>query len=867
MGYLKQILLAAFLFVQWSAVAQSWLDDSLRVSGNYKLHEALQEIRNQDIPLAFSTSKLSNPQVVVDPNATVQSFIDQLAKLNIIQYKVSKNQLLITPYSIPKFTLNGVVKDGETGEHLIGANIQVNGTSQGSVSNGYGYYSLTLTEGSYDLIISHIGYQSYETTVELNRNTYLGLLIDPKVTQLEEIEIYAITSDINVTSNIPSVNNIQISNTSGQIPYFLGEVDVIQNALLQPGIKAIGEEASGVHVRGGGVDQNLILLDEAIIYNPNHFYGFVSVFNPEAINDVRIMKGFIPPSYGGRSSSVIEVRQKEGNTNKVSYSGGIGVLSARALVEGPIKKGKSSFLASARRSLLNLSIDDFASTSVRRNRIRFQDVNLKINSRPNKFNTYYLSGYFGNDRNTAGLNSTTTWGNSTMNFRWNHIFSPKVFSNVSAFVSEYSYRTESDEEPGAFVSTSRIVNYSLKSDLTYSSSPSNELNFGFSSIFHRLKPGDREPFDVNTNTSTNTIRLDTEHGFESAIYISQQQDVGAFRFNYGLRYSLFHNMGPDEVRVYSQESAPSDSTVIDTLSFGKNRLVKLYQNAEPRIAVNWRVSPNSSIKASYSKTAQYLHLISNTLAPAPTDIWKLSDTYIPPSVSHSYTLGYYRNLNDDKWETNAEFYYKDNLKEIAYRTGADLLFNENIETELLIGRGRAYGIELYAAKKYGKLTGWISYTLSRTETRLEEENRRAYVLNNFDKTHDFSTTWVTQLSKHVSVSGNFVYATGIPVTLPSDKYEFEGNLVPHFVERNKSRLPDYHRLDLSLKLKGRSTKKDGSPRKNRDFFIFTIYNVYARKNVNSYFFRESSINDGLGEIVQYSIFGTIIPAVTYNFKF
>ncbi len=845
--------------------AQSVLDSLITItSGNHSLKPTLQTIKNSGIPLAFSTNRLPDAEVSIRKGETLRNFLERQHTNEIISYSVENSQILIKRYRPRKFTINGRVSDTGSDEHLIGANIQIKGTSLGSTTNGYGYFSLTLDEGEHEVIISHIGYKTLRTEIELKNNSYVVFNVNPNVVQLEEVEISSIANDDNVISNIPSVSRLNISKTSILTPYLLGEVDVIQNALLQPGIKAIGEDAGGIHIRGGRVDQNLILLDEAPIYNPVHV-GQVSVFNPEAVNDVKIFKGFIPPAYGGRASSVIEVRQREGNKNEKSFSGGIGVLSARLLAEGPIKKGKSSFLASARQSLFNPSIESFANTSVRKERISFQDINLKINSNPNERNTYYLSGYFGNDRNAVGFNSIRNWGNSTMTFRWNHLFSPKLFSNLSAFISEYSYKVESEEEPGAFVSTSRIVDYSLKSDFTYSFKPNNELNFGFSSIFHRLKPGDREPFDIDANT--NTIRLDTEHGLESAFYISQQTEAGPFLFNYGFRYSTFHNFGPEKVFVYSPDALPSDTTVIDTVTFSPGQLIKFYDNFEPRLAVNWRVNQNSSIKLAYSKTAQYLHLISNTRAPAPTDIWKLSDTFIPPTISEQYSVGYYRNFKQNMWESSIEFYYKDVLKNIAYKNGADLIFNENLETEVLINEGRSYGVELFLKKKYGKLTGWMSYTLSRSETRFEEDDDISYIVNDFDKTHDFSTTWALKLSERVSISSNFVFATGIPVTLPSDKYTFENNLVPHFVERNQSRLPDFHRLDFSLKWKARKFKKDGSLRKNEDFWVFTLYNVYARRNVNSYFFRASESSPGLGEIVQYSIFGTIVPGITYSFKF
>jgi len=845
--------------------SQTALDSLISIqSGKYQLKPTLQTIKNSGIPLAFSTNKLPDIEVSVKKGESIRDFLERLHEEEIFSHSIENSQILITKYQPRKFTLNGLIRDAESNEHLIGANIQMRGTAFGGTSNGYGYFSITLEEGEYTIVISHIGYKSFRTKIDLKSNTYFSFGINSNVVELEEVEISSISNDANITSNTPSVSRISVDRGSVLTPYLLGEVDIVQNALLQPGIKAIGEDAGGIHIRGGRVDQNLILLDEAPIYNPIHV-GQVSVFNPEAINDVRIFKGFIPPAYGGRASSVIEVRQREGNKNEHSLSGGIGLLSARVLAEGPIKKGKSSFLASARHSLFNPSIESFGNTSVRRSRIRFRDINMKINSNPNERNTYYLSGYFGKDRNSVGFNSLRNWGNNTLNFRWNHLFTPKVFSNFSAFISEYSYKIQSEEKPGAFVSTSRIVDYSLKSDFTYSFDPVNEVNFGFSTVFHRLKPGDREPFDVNANT--NTIRLDTEHGLESAAYLSQQIEMGPLRFNYGFRYSTFHNFGPEEVRVYAPNSLPADSSVIDTVSFSQGELIKFYSNLEPRAAINWKLTNNSSLKISYSKTVQYLHLLSNTRAPAPTDIWKLADTFVPPTVSKHYSIGFYKNLQGNMWESSIEFYYKDISEDISYRNGADLVFNENIETELLTNDGRSFGMEFFLKKRFGKLTGWISYSLSRSETKFEEDLLEKFVVNDFDKTHDFSTTWALRISERVSASSNFVFATGIPVTLPSDKYSFENNLVPHFVERNQSRLPSYHRLDLSLKWKAKKTKKNGYARKNEDFWVFTLYNVYARRNVNSYFFQESSDNTGLGEIVEWSIFGGILPGVTYSFKF
>lgn len=856
------------LIALWSGSKTFAQENSLALNltfwGDISLFKSLDSIRASGIQLAYSSNKLTNQSLEIEKGLTVRQFLKNLENQRIVNIVYEKNQIIVLPYIPRSFTINGVLKNSESGEHLIGASIDIAGTPYGTTTNGYGYYSITLKEGDYRLIFSHIGYQSLSTEVSLYQNSYTEISIAPSITELEEVEVISLAENINLTENIPSIDRISIVGSDSEIPYFLGEVDVIQNALLKPGIRAVGEDASGIHVRGGGVDQNLTLLDEATIYNPNHFYGLISVFNPEAVNYVRVMKGYIPPSYGGRSSSVIEVRQKEGNANRTSVSGGIGALSARMLVEGPLKKEKSSFLFSGRQSLLNLSIDDFASTSVRRNKIRFQDFNFKLNFKYSKSSKYYFSGYIGNDRNLAGLNSIKNWGNRMLNFRWNYLFNPRLFSNFSAFASEYNYKIESTEEPGAFISRSKIADYSVKSNMIYTLNPTNELTFGLGTVYHRVIPGVQEP--LNKNPNTNRIKLPNEQGFESAVHFGHDSQVGKLDISYGLRVSSLITLGSGSVFQYKND-VYADSTITDTLQFKTFQVIDKHFNWEPRVSINWKVDKTTSLKASYTRTAQYLHLISNTISPAPTDIWKLSNTYIPPSLTSQYTLGLYKNLNKNMWEFSSEIYYKNISNNIQYRNGADLVFNENIETELLYSQARAYGLEFYLRKKIGKLKGWVSYTLSRSESRIPVNGDEKYILQNHDKTHDFSTSWSMKMSPRWSVSTNFVFNTGIPVTLPTDKYSFEGNLVPHFQFRNNARLPVYHRLDLSVKWEGKKFKKSGKKKKNKDFWLLTLYNVYARQNAYSYFYRESPDDPAVAQVVKYSIFGTIVPAITYNFKF
>ncbi len=858
---LQKVFLFIFIFLFCGVLyAQSQWNIKVGMSGELDLYALLDSLGNK-INIAYSRDKIPNQRIVIKKSANIKSILQQLETSRIAHYNLTHGQVILAPYEKKSYSISGILKDMDSGEDIIGATAQIVGTNNGTVTNGYGHFSITLFEGIYTISFSHIGYKSHTIEVDLSKNVNLSIGLSSNATTLKTIEVNAISSDENIVEPIPSINRIFISQTDSEIPYLLAEVDVIQNALLQPGIKSIGEDASGIHVRGGGVDQNLTLLDEAPIYNPNHFFGLISAFNPEAVNDVRILKGFIPPSYGGRGSSVIEVRQKEGNTTKIRYSGGIGLVSARGLIEGPIQKGKSSFLISGRQSLLNLSINDFASTSVRRNRNRFQDLNLKLNTRPNENNKFYLSGYYGLDRNRVGLNSIRRWGNRILNARWNHIFSPQLFSNIVAFISEYDYRIEKDEEPGAFIGRSKIRDIGLKTDFAYTFETSNEVTFGLNTIYHRLSPGSQEP--LAPEASTNIVELETERGLESALYASHEFSIGKAYIMYGLRYSMLHTFGPAKNYLYANNIPTSDIAIIDTVHFSSGELINSFKNMEPRAAISYVLNPNTSIKTSYTKNTQYIHLISNTISPAPTDMWKLSDNFISPLITNQYTIGLYKNMLKNNWETSIEGYFKEIKNNIQYKNGADLIFNENIETELLFGNARAYGLEFLLKKKRGKLKGWIAYTLSRAESILETE----YIPENHDKKHDLSSSWTYTFSNRISASANFVYNTGIPVTLPTDKYVFEGNIVPHFTQRNNSRLPDYHRLDLSLRINGKKIKKDGSVRKNQNYWIISIYNVYARKNAYSYFFRESDLNPSVGEIVQYSIFGTAIPGITYNFKF
>lgn len=852
--------------------AQSLLSTPINLDRkNYDTQEILSTLKSQGINLAYSSDLLPNVQLrFVRSRLPLRSILNKLKSEIGIKHSISGTTVLLT-YEKEDFTLSGTIQDNETGEALIGATVIIDQGKYGTTTNSYGFYSITLPRGNYEVAFSYVGYQEISDKITLNKNSNSMVKLNPVTEELEELVISSRPPEFNLENLIPGIHPINFGD-KWPIPYFLGEQDIFQNSLTLPGIRSIGEDATGLNVRGGDTDQNLILLDEAPIYNPNHFYGLISVFNPEVVNSVDIMKGHFPPQFGGRASSVISIIQREGNNQEMHASGGIGLVSARMAVEGPIKKGESSYLLSARRSLLNFSIEDFLNASLDDSRTNFQDINFKINFSPNAENRFYVSFYTGRDRNRAGFDAIRSWGNRSLSLRWNRVLNPRLFSNITGVVSEYNYQIQDPQEVGSFIGESLIRDYSLKADFGFIINPANTIDFGTQSIFHFLKPGERQPFDENA--STNPTILDNEEALETAIYVSHKSQItDRLSVQYGLRSTLLLNFGPGDVYSYETGEPRTDQSITDTLSYRSGQVFNRQLSWEPRFSLNYQTSTNSSVKLSYGQSYQFLHLISNTVSPSPTDIWKMSDKFIKPTISDHYSIGFYLNSQNRKWESTLETYFKTIHNVIEFKDGADLLFNENIETELLNGFGLSYGIEFFLKKNQGKFTGWLSYTLSRAEQRFTEQDESLRINNgdffptNFDKLHDLSLTGIYRLSPRISLSSNFNYSTGRPLTLPVGKYIFDGKIVPHFEDRNLYRLPDYHRLDLALRLNGKAIKRNGDQRKNTDYWLLTLYNVYSRRNVYSYFFRESETEEGQTQAIPYSIFRSIIPSVTYNFKF
>ncbi len=767
-------------------------------------------------------------------------------------------------FSQDTYTLSGRIQDASSGEVLIQATIQVPELQMGAYTNEYGFYSLSLPEGTYSVRFSYIGFASITREITLASSQSLDIELEQEGVQVEAVVISAEAEDENVSQVEMSTVKLNIMQVR-KMPQLLGEVDIIRSMQLMPGVTTVGEGATGFNVRGGNVDQNLILLDESPVYNSSHLLGFFSVFNADAIKDVKLYKGGIPAKYGGRLSSVMDIRQKEGNNKQFAMTGGIGLLSSRLTVEAPLQKEKSSFMISGRRSYMDLFLKLSDDPDLNSNTLYFYDLNAKVNYTLGDKDRLYLSGYLGNDVFGFQEDFRFQWGNQTGTLRWNHLFSDKLFSNFTAIYSDYEYLIgipESSGESDPFEWTSHIYNYNLKADFGYFLNPQNTIEFGASALLYRFQPGDVDFLGDRTNF--NDFALEHEHAMEYAAYLSNEQKIGSkLTLKYGLRYSLFQNIGSGTVYKYAEGVPRSETSIVDTLQYGSREVIKSFGGLEPRLAVNYRLDDESSLKASYNRTRQYIHLISNTTAATPIDVWKPAGSYVDPATADQVAFGYFRNFSNNMFEASVEVYYKQFQDLVDYKDGANLLFNQTIETELLSGDGRAYGAEVLIRKNKGDLTGWLAYTLSRTERQVEGINNGEYYPSNYDKLHDVSLVLNYQISKSWDIGANFAFMTGRPITYPDGRYTYDGITVPVYSNRNGARTPAYHRLDLSANLNPR--KNEG--RRWKSTWNFGVYNAYNRRNPYSIYFRQNENNPNVTEAVQLSIFGSIIPSVTYNFQF
>ncbi|GGI58444.1 TonB-dependent receptor [Winogradskyella haliclonae] len=768
-----------------------------------------------------------------------------------------------------KYTLSGIITDSKTTETLIGVNVIIPELKNGTVTNEYGFYSITLDEGTYKLQISYLGFKTLTQTLELNADKTLNLKLEESAESLDEVVITEDVEKLNIRKPQMSVNSLSIK-TIKQMPVVLGEVDVIKSITLLPGVTNAGEGSSGFNVRGGSADQNLILLDEATIFNSSHLFGFFSVFNPDAIKDIKLYKGGIPAKYGGRVSSVLDIYQKEGNNQEFHLNGGIGLVSSRLLAEGPIKKGKGSFLFGGRSSYAHLFLPLFDIDNI----AYFYDLNTKLSYRLNEKNSIYLSGYFGRDVFSLSDAFENTYGNTVLNFRWNHLFSDKLFSNLSAIYSDYFYGLKLDFV--GFDWESGITNFNVKYDLKHYISDKFKLEYGLNSIYYKFNPGEIQPIDENSGI--NPDKLIDKYAFENALYIDAEHKLSdKLSVSYGARLSTFHRLGQDELNIYQNNNPVNFNQQLqiyekaeptETETFSRSDVLESFANIEPRASVAYQLNESSSIKASYNRLSQYLHLLSNTSSPTPLDVWAPSGKFIKPQLLDQVALGYFKNFKNDSFSLEVETFYKTIKNRIDYIDGADLIANDAIEQVILNGEARAYGLEILLRKNEGRLKGWLAYTLSKSEQRTPGRTPLETGINNgqwyntpWDKTHDITLTGSYELNKKWSINSNFLFQTGIPATFPNGQYQFNGLTVPVFEARNSSRLTSYHRLDLSANY----NPKPDSEKKFKGQWVFSLYNIYNRRNATSITFRENETS-GRNEATRFAIFG-IVPAVTYNFQF
>jgi hypothetical protein len=774
----------------------------------------------------------------------------------------------MSSFSQEKFTISGTISDKKNNETLIGVNIIVKGTKSSVITNEYGFYSLTLPKGDYEISISFISYETIDEKISLNQDIKKNYSLIESGELLQEV---IIKEKVGTNTRKPemSVNKMSIA-TIKQMPVVLGEVDIIKSILFLPGVTNAGEGQSGFNVRGGGADQNLVLLDEATIYNSSHLFGFFSVFNPDAIKDLKLYKGGVPARFGGRASSVLDIYQKDGNSTGFHMNGGIGLISSRLLAEGPIVKNKGSFIVAGRGSYAHL----FLKLSNNENSAYFYDLNTKLNYKLNKNNNLYLSGYFGRDVFSLNQSFTNTYGNSTLNLRWNHLFSDQLFSNLSLIYSDYYYGLNLDFV--GFNWDSGIKNYNIKYDFKYYLSDKIKMNFGANGIYYDFNPGTIEP--SRSDSGINFRQLEKKYAFEPAFYVGAEQKLtDNINIEYGLRYSLFYRLGNSTQNIYANNQAVifdndlkiyEKATPIGTESYGKNEVIADFNNLEPRFSVAYELDENKSVKASYNRMVQYLQLVTNTASPTPLDVWTPSDNFIKPQIADQIAIGYFANFKEDAYSLEVESFFKKVKNRMDYIDGADLIANEAIEQVILNGEMRSYGLEVMFKKNTGKFNGWISYTLSRSEQRTPGRTANETGINNgnwyrsaYDKTHNVAITSSYKLNKKWNFGANFVLQTGQPVTYPNGQYTYQGITVPSYGLRNENNLPLYHHLDISATL---TPKRSGNKRWKGEW-VFSVYNLYARKNAASISFRQNQ-DSGQNEAIKLSIFG-IVPAVSYNFKF
>lgn len=746
-----------------------------------------------------------------------------------------------------RHTISGHIKDSSSGEALIGASIYVEQLKAGCSSNTYGFYSLTLPEGSHDLVIRMVGYSPKREQINLYKDQINDFELSVEPIKTHNIVVTAESAHDNI--KIPEMSSFKLMPSQYKtIPVIMGEQDLLKTIQLMPGIQAAAEGNTGFFVRGGGADQNLILLDEATVYNASHLMGFFSVFNTDAVKDVVLTKGAGSAEYGGRLSSVLDIKMKEGNLRNFDGSAGVGLVAAHGFIEGPIKNDKSSFFISGRRTYFDLFLRGSKKESVRKSELYFYDLNAKSNYQIGAKDRIYLSGYFGKDvlgyKGEFGID----WGNSTATIRWNHLYGHKFFSNTTLIFSLFKYNVGITEGNDLVNIYSSIKNYSLKEDFQYFADSKNTIKFGVHAFYHTFVPGE---IKANDGGSINELLLKKKYAVENAYYLNHEWKISnIFQLNYGLRYSGFAALGPGEDYIFDQQGNP-----IVTNTYESGRLIKYYGGLEPRLTANYLLTETSSIKTSYSRNRQYLHLISTSTTTTPFDLWHPSTKIVKPGIADQFAIGYFRDLADGKYEMSTELYYKDMRNQVDLKNGANIFFNQYVESQLVFGKARSYGIELYIKKKYGRLNGWLGYTLSKTQNKFAAVNDGDWYNARQDRTHDISLVGLYDLTAGWNFTASWVYMTGNAVTFPYGKYGVDGHIINLYSDRNGYRMPNYHRLDIGFTWKGQVSS-----------WNFSLYNAYGRKNAYAISFREDKDDPTKTQAVKIALF-SFFPSITYNRDF
>lgn len=761
-----------------------------------------------------------------------------------------------------KVTVSGYLKDSVSGESLVGGVISIEGTDIKTASNNYGFFSLTLPPGEYHICFSYLGYETVRKEMNLSRDVQLLIHLTPRINQIREVVIHG-GGNSNVgkpVSAFPlSINSVRL------LPPLLGESDLIRSFQLLPGVSSVGDGAAGFNVRGGGIDQNLVLMDEAPLYFTSHLFNLFSVANPDAMKDASLYKTEMPARFGGRLSSVLDTRMKDGNNKEWSAEGGLGLIASRITIEGPVVKDKSSMIVSARRSYTDLITRHFSDPEIRDNSIYFYDLSAKLNLSLSERDRLFISGYFGKDHIVASDIFALNWGNGTGTLRLSHVFSPRLFFNSSFIYSDYRYRLASTNNPTtSYRWNAGIVDYAWKNAFSWYLNSRNTIYAGAEAALHNFTPGKAEP--AGPESLFNAIEVAGQRAAEYNVYwdheISLSDIIAA---EYGVRFSVFQSLAKGSTTVYDYEGEPGQrKEAVDAHTFHSGQGIKTYNSLQPRISLKVKTAADASFKGSYSRTVQNLHLISNTISTSPLDVWAPSSYNIKPELADQFSLGYFRDFSDSRYETSVELYFRKLYNQIDFIDGAQTILNQDQEADMLFGEGRAYGTEWYFRKTSGRLNGWISYTLSRTERKFEGINNGAYFPARYDKTHSLAAVVVYQLKPGVSLSGTYTFASGTPATLPSDRYVFAGYPVQYNAGnyRNNYRIASYHRLDLSATL----AKQKNKLKRGHSEWVFSVFNALNRRNTFSVYLRQDKENPENLEAVRFAMFGTIIPAITWNFK-